>query len=126
MPALTELPEDALRVAYEVAGVLIRFRDYLPPGGLLVMLAGKFRDDVGDALELEPGEPAYRGRERRSLDELTSVELDSLDGAVGLLLSRFTACMDDPELAPLLRELRGLLADQKAERAQIRAGIRAS
>jgi len=123
MPALAELPSDALHVAHEAASVLIRFRDFLPPGGLLVMLAGKFRDDLGEALELEPGERAYRGRDLRSLDELTSVELDTLDGAVGILLSRFTAYMDDPELAPLLRNLRGPLADQKAERAQIRAEI---
>jgi hypothetical protein len=123
MRALTELPADALHVAHEAAGVLIRFREFLPPGGLLVMLAGKFRDDVGDVLGLEPGERAYRGRDKRSLDELTSVELDSLDGAVGILLSRFTTYMDDPALAPLLRELSGPLADQKAERDQIRAEI---
>lgn len=127
MPSLTELPADALQVVRDSADVLLRFRDFLPPNGLLVMLAGRFRDDVREALELEPLPRAYHGRERRSLDELTSVELDTLAGAVAVLLQdRFSSCMDDPALAPLLRELGGALDEQEAERAQIRAEIGAS
>jgi hypothetical protein len=122
MRSLTELPADVLQVARDAADVLIRFREYLPPGGMLVMLAGRLRDDVREALEMEPLPRAYRGRERRSLDELTSVELDTVAGAASILLqARFMDCMDDPALAPLLRELNGALDEQKAERAQIRA-----
>jgi hypothetical protein len=127
MRSFAELPADALQVARDAADVLIRFRGYLPPGGMLVMLAGRLRDDVRDVLEMEPLPRAYRGRERRSLDELTSVELDTLFGAVCILLqSRFAGCFDDPALAPLLREFLDDLNGQKAERAQIRAEIGAS
>jgi hypothetical protein len=122
MRSLAELPADVLQVARDAADTLIRFREYLPPGGMLVMLAGRLRDDVREALEMEPLPRAYRGRERRSLDELTSVELDTVAGAASILLQdRFTTCMDDPALAPLLRELHRALDGQKAERAQIRA-----
>jgi hypothetical protein len=126
MRSFTELPADALQVARDAADTVVRFRAYLPPGGLLVMLAGRLCDDVREALEMEPVEPAYRGRERRSLDELTSVELDTIAGAVDILLNRFVPYMDDPALAPLLRELRGALDEQKAERVQIQASIGAS
>jgi hypothetical protein len=127
MRSLDELPADALQVARDAADTLVRFREYTPPGGMLVMLLGRFRDDVREALEMEPEERAYRGRERRSLDELTSVELDTVAGSVDILMQdRFTSYMDDPALAPLLRELRGAIDRQKAERAQIRAEIGAS
>jgi hypothetical protein len=125
--ALTELSADALQVARDAAETLVRFREYTPPGGMLVMLLSRFRDDTREALEMEPEERVYRGRERRSLDELTSVELDTVAGSVDILLQdRFTSCMDDPALAPLLRELRGSLDAQKGERAHIRASIGAS
>jgi hypothetical protein len=127
MRSLAELPADVLQVARDAADTLVRFREFLPPGGMLVMLVGRLRDDVREALEMEPLPRAYRGRERRSLDELTSVELDTVAGAVSILLQdRFTSRMDDPALAPLLREVLGALDKQKAERAQIRAEIGAS
>jgi hypothetical protein len=126
MRSMTDLPADALQVARDAADVLIRFRGYLPPGGMLVMLAGRLRDDVREVLDMESLPRAYRGRERRSLDELTSVELDTLAGAVSILLQdRFTDCMDDPALAPLLRELSGALDEQKTERATIRSSMSA-
>jgi hypothetical protein len=124
MRSLTELPVDALQVAHDAAETVLRFRAYLPPGGLLVMLAGKFRDDIRDAREMEPLPRAYRGRDRLTLDELTSIELDTLAGAVGILLQRrFTDAMDDPELSAQLLGLSDALDEQKAERAQIRASI---
>jgi hypothetical protein len=106
--------------------MLIRFRAYLPPDGTLVMLAGRFRDDIRDVLDMEPLQRAYRGQERDSLDELTSAELDTVAGAVGILLDRFTPFMDDPELSKLLRELRSSLDTQQVERAQIQTSISTS
>jgi hypothetical protein len=123
MRSLTEMSPDELHVAHDAAAALLRFRDYAPPGGLLVMLAGKFRDDVRDVLEMEPEPPVFRGRDRRSLDELTSVELDTIAGATGILLGRFASYMDDPALVPLLRELRDSLNVQKSERARLWAEI---
>jgi hypothetical protein len=123
MRSLTGMTPDELQEAYRAADTLLRFRVYLPPGGLLVMLAGKFRDDVRDVLEMEPQPPAYRGRDRRSLDELTSAELDTVAGATSILLDRFARYMDDPALVPLLRELRDSLDVQKSERARLWAEI---
>jgi hypothetical protein len=65
-----------------------------------------------------------RAREHKPLDELTSVELDTVSGAVGVLLqARFTWAMDDPGLPSLLREFDESLTQQKAERAQLRASM---
>jgi hypothetical protein len=75
---------------------------------------------------MEPESPVFRGRDRRSLDELTSVELDTVAGATGILVDRFTPFMDDPALPRLLTEFRDALGIQKAERVQLRASIGAS
>jgi hypothetical protein len=125
MRSLTELPPDALKVAHDAAEALIYKKAFLPPGGLLVMLLGRFRDDIREVLGNgidATGELPRRGREHRSLDELTSVELDTVAGAVAILLQdRFAKSMDDPALPKLLDEFRDKLTDQKTERAQIRA-----
>jgi hypothetical protein len=127
MRSLTDLDTVALKVALEAADALIDRKAFLPPGGLLVMLLGRFRDDVAEVLgngtDADAGLPK-RGREQRSLDELTSVELDTVDGAVMILLQdRFTAVMDDPALPKLLDEYQDKLTDQKTERAQIQASM---
>jgi hypothetical protein len=125
MRSLTELPPDALKAARDAAEALVQHKAFLPPGGLLVMLLGRFRDDIAEVLGNgtdADGQLPKRGRERRSLDELTSVELDKVSGAVMILLQdRFTAVMDDPALPKLLDEFQDKLIDQKTERAQIRA-----
>ena len=128
MRSLNELQPDALKVAHEAADTLMQHRAYLPPGGLLVMLLGRFRDDIrevlGDGTDPENDGLPQRGRERRSLDELTSVELDAVSGAVMVLLQdRFTAVMDDPALPKLLDAYQGDLIKQKTERAQLRASM---
>jgi hypothetical protein len=128
MRSLSELPKDTLKVARDSAETLLSFKAYLPPGGLLLMLVGRFRDDIlevlGDGDGTEDKELARRGRERRSLDELTSVELDTVAGAVVILLQRrFTEVMDDPALPKLLDEFQDKLTDQRTERAQIRASM---
>jgi hypothetical protein len=124
MRSITEMTSDELRVARDAAETLMRFKAYLPPGGLLLLLVSKFRDDAGDLIGTERGPLPRRGRERRSLDELTSVELDTVAGATGILLQdRFTSAMGDPALPRLLREFCDGLYGQKAERAQIRASI---
>jgi hypothetical protein len=65
-----------------------------------------------------------RGREHRSLDELTSVELDTVSGAVAILLEvRFTSVMDDPGLSKLLCEFDGDLSTQKTEREELKASV---
>lgn len=124
MRSLTDLSSDALKVARDAAATLMSFKAYMPPGGLLLMLVSKFRDDIGDVLDIEREPLPQRGRERKPLDELTSAELDTLSGAVVTLLEdRFTEVMDDPALPRLLSEFKGSLGRQKTERAQIRASM---
>jgi hypothetical protein len=128
MRSLTELHPDALQVAHDAAEALICKKAFLPPGGLLLMLLGRFRDDIrevlGNGTALEDEGLPRRGREHCSLDELTSVELDTVHGAVMILLQdRFTAAMDDPALPKLLDEFQDKLSDQKTERAQIHASM---
>jgi hypothetical protein len=123
MRYLTDLPITDLRVAGDAAETLIDFRAYLPPEGMLVMLTGKFRDDIRDALGMKRLEPAYRGSEIRPLGSLTSAAFDRLAKAAGVLLGRFTPFIDDPELITLLSGLHEMLRIQTAKRGQPREEV---
>jgi hypothetical protein len=124
MRSLAELPKDELKVAHDAAETLMSFMKYMPPGGLLLMLVSKFADDIRDVLQMPCEGAPHRKRERKSLDELTSVELDTVSGAVVILLQdRFTRVMDDPALPERLREFDTALTGQKTERVQIQASI---
>jgi hypothetical protein len=123
MHSLTELNSDKLTLARQCAGTLIVFKAYLPPDGTLLMLIGKFRDDVLDVMGAERGPRPKRGTERHPLDELTSIELDTVAGSTGILIDNFNPYMDDPALPRLLRKYQADLNTQKAERAQIRTEI---
>jgi hypothetical protein len=121
---LERLPKDALEVALEAADALMQHKQFLPRGGLLLMLLSRFRDDTREALNMESERYPRRGQVFRSLDELTTAELDAVAGAVDTLLEeRFTLVMDDPELAKLLAAFKDNLNDQKTERAQLRASM---
>jgi hypothetical protein len=118
---LERLPEDALKVALDATEALMQHKQFMPRGGLLVMLVSRFRDDTREALKMGPERYPGRGSVFRSPDDLTSTELDKVAGAVAVLLEeRFTNVMDDPELAKQLREFQDKLNDQKTERAQLR------
>jgi hypothetical protein len=127
MRAPTEVRPEELREAHDAADTLIseRFRSYLP-GRMLPMLLGKFRDDVAEFLEMEmPPLPQRSGPVKVArLDDLTSNELDTVTGAVLVLLTRFTALMDDPLLPRLLREFRDALVIEKADRTRIADELR--
>jgi hypothetical protein len=124
MRTLKDLDTDALKVALTACGTLMEHKAYMPRGGLLVMLLGRFRDDVREALDLETEDIPRRGKEHRPLDEMTSTELYEARGAATTLLQdRFTQHMDDPDLPKLLRAFRSDLSGQKTEREQIRASI---
>lgn len=121
---LENLPEDARKVALQATEALMRHKQFLPRGGLLLMLVSRFRDDTREALALEPERYPGHGGVFRSLDDLTSTELGKLAVAVAVLLQpRFAALMDDPELPRLLGDFRAELDMQKAERAQLQASI---
>lgn len=117
MRSLEDLPKDELKIAEEAATALIDHKAYLPPGGLLLMLLGRWRDDLWDVLDMEREDLPQRGRDRKSLGELTGIELDTVSGAVTILLQdRFRDVMDDPALPRLLEEYQDKLTDQKTER----------
>jgi hypothetical protein len=119
-----DLDTDALKTALEAADALMRHKQFMPRGGLLLMLVSRFRDDTREALKMEPERYPGRGSVFRSPDDLTSTELSNVSGAVDTLLQqRFTNVMDDPELPKLLRDFQGKLNEQKTERAQIQASI---
>lgn len=121
---LQALPEDARKDALDATEALMHHKQFLPRGGLLLMLVSRFRDETREALEMEPERYPGRGSVFRSLDDLTSTELDKITDAVAILLQeRFTSLMDDPGLPRLLRDFRGELEQQKTERAQIQASI---
>jgi hypothetical protein len=123
MRSLTELPKDQLTTARTATDTVMKLKAYLP-GSLLFLLLGRWRDEVGDALGMKRGELPSRGKERQGLDKLTSSELDTLSGAVGILTEvRFRATMDDPELPKLLREFGKALDDEKTDRERIQASI---
>jgi hypothetical protein len=127
MRAPTEVRPEELREAHDAADTLIseRFRSYLP-GRMLPMLLGKFRDDVAESLGMElPPLPRRSGPVKAvKLDDLTSSELGTLSGAVLVLVTRFTALMDDPLLPELLREFRDALVIEQADRARIADELR--
>ena len=120
MRYLTDLPIADLRTAGDAIETLIDFRAYTPPGhGFLITLAGKFRDDIRDVLEMPLLEHAYRGHEVKSLDDLAAEELDHLDKAVDVLVGRFTPFMDDPELVIQLGALHEHLRAETARREAV-------
>ena len=121
---LERLPEDALKAALDASDTLMQHKQFMPRGGLLVMLVSRFREDTRKALHMEPERYPGRGSVFSSVNDLTSSELDKVAGAVATLLEeRFTNVMDDPELAKQLREFQDKLNDQKTERAQIQASL---
>jgi hypothetical protein len=123
-----KITDSDLREAHQAAGTLApeEYRPYLP-GRLLPMLLAKLRDDTAEALGMDlpplPQRPPVRPA---MLPELTSRELGILSGAVDVLVTRFTDCMDDPKLPRLLRDFRDALlidgADRGASLASSRPG----
>lgn len=124
MRSLKDLGTDALKVALNACDALMERKAYMPRGGLLVMLLGRYRDDVREALDMDTEDIPRRGKVHRPLDEMTSAELDAAWGAVTTLLQdQFMRHMDDPDLPKLLRAFQGDLSGQKTEREQIQASI---
>jgi hypothetical protein len=104
------MTDDELREAHRAADTLTtdKYRAYLP-GRLLPLLIARFRDDVAEAL----------GMQLPSLPQRSAVRAVTLTGSVVVLVTRFAACMDDPALAPALRDFRDALVIEKADRARI-------
>jgi hypothetical protein len=114
---IAELSKDQLRVAGDAIESVIDLRAYLPTDGTLIMLAGRFRDDVREELGVPPLDPAGRGPERKQLDDLGDEQLDRLATAVTTLVGRFRPFIDDPELAKQLSDLHARLSVRLYARA---------
>jgi hypothetical protein len=116
-----QLDAGALRVALDAIDTVFKFKAYTS-GSLLVMLLGKWRDDLREVLGAEVLRPALRGQERHTFDALNPIEVDKLAGAISILhQERFTDTMDDPELAELLEQFEVALTDHKSTRAAAKA-----
>ncbi len=102
MPSLTELSTAELRDAGDAAETLIEFAEYLPPSGMLLVLAGKFRDDIRKLLGMPPLARVSRGLGRKTLDGLKNAELGRLTKAVNTLTGHFVPYLKDPEMVRLL------------------------
>jgi len=114
---LTELSRDDLRVVLAAVETLIEFRDYLPPGGMLLMLAGRFRDDIRELLGLPLLGRVSRGPERKALNDLEDADLARLSRAVVVLYPEYEAYIDDPEMIRLLARVFSEVAVVIARRA---------
>jgi hypothetical protein len=117
MPAITQLSTDSLREAGDAIETVIEFRDYMPFGGMLLMLAGKWRDDIREMLGMPTLDRVSRGPDRKKLGGLEDGDLDRLAGAVILLVGAFTRYMDDPELPRQLTDVLGMITLEKRARA---------
>jgi hypothetical protein len=108
-----------VKTALEAADNILSFRDFTPPAGLFVMILGRWRDDLRDALGMEPLRPAERGTQIRSLDEPRPPELSTLFKSVMLLnQQRFVKIMDDPQLPEMLE---GFEEDLNAHKRKLAA-----
>jgi len=105
MPSLTALSLDELRCAGDAAETLIEFRDYLPTDGMLLMLAGRWRDDIRELLGVPPSERVSRGPERKKPEDMQDADLERLFASVILLVDGLKGYMDDPELPRHLSDL---------------------
>jgi hypothetical protein len=117
MPAITQLSTDSLREAGDAIETVIEFRDYLPQGGMLLMLAGKWRDDIRELLGMTTLDRVSRRPDRQKLDGLEDGDLDRLAGAVILLVGAFKCHMDDPELPRQLTDVLGMITLERRARA---------
>lgn len=120
--AVHPLDAGAIKTALEAAYTVLSFRDFTSPDGLLVMYLGRWRDDMREALRMEPLRSAGRGTQMRSLHELRPPELSALVKA-GMLLNqeRFTKIMDDPKLPEMLEDFLGFLNEHKRKLAEAEA-----
>jgi hypothetical protein len=117
MPAITQLSTDKLRIAGDSIETVIEFRDYLPQGGMLLMLAGRWRDDIRELLALPTLGRATHGPERKKLSTLDESDLYRLAEAVIVLVGEFKSSMDDPELHAQLTDFLGAIVIERNTRA---------
>ena len=109
MPSLRGLLIDDLRTAGSAIEDVIDFVACFPGSGMLLMVAGRFADDIRERLEL-PTMGRITPVPRATLAELPLEDLSRLDRAVGVLLGRFTGNMEDPELIAQLTGVQATLA----------------
>jgi hypothetical protein len=109
----TELDQDAFDLMMHSVDIIMRYRAYTPGGGLLVMLLGKFRDDVWESRHKTQLPRIGRGTQHLPLAELDLSQMDALIDSATILLDRFGSFMDDPELPELLTDFRDALKTEK-------------
>jgi hypothetical protein len=118
----TELDPAAVDLVMHSVDMIMRFRAYTPGGGMLVMLLGRFRDDVWETRHKTQLPPIGRGPQRLPLAELDLSELDALIDSATTLIDRFGLYMDDPELPELLTDFRDTVKAEKTGRTTPQGG----
>ena len=116
MRTIADLSKDQLRVAGDAIETVLEFRAYLSTDGMLIMLAGKFRDDIRELLGVPSLPRVSRATERKALGGMEAAELDRLFEAVLILNGGFTRYMDDPELPKCLADVLGRVGFERAAR----------
>lgn len=116
MPSLKELSTDELRVLGDAIETVIDCRDYLPPGGMLLMEAGKLRDEIRGLLLMPPLGRVTREPGRKPLDSLAGADLDRLTEAVLILTGAFPDHLD-PEMLRRLIDLHTAIVFERRTRA---------
>lgn len=119
---LTELDPTAVDLVMHSVDMIMRYRAYTPGGGMLVMLLGKFRDDVWESRHNTRLPPAGYGTQRLPLAELDLSQMDALIDSATTLIDRFGPFMDDPELSELLTDFRDDLKTEKTSRTPPQEG----
>jgi hypothetical protein len=115
------LTHDEVALLMDSVETVLHHRAYTR-SAFLVILLGKFRDDVRDARRMAALLPAQRGSEHLDLALLDVCDLNALAEAVDTLLGQFGGLIDDPELRRLLGDFRDILNAEKRGRAQLREG----
>jgi hypothetical protein len=117
---LTELDRTAVDLVMHSVDMIMRYRAYTPGGGMLVILLGKFRDDVWETRHKTQLPRIGRGTQHLPLAELDLSQVDALIDSATALIDRFGPYMDDPALSGLLTEFRDALNFEKTERTKPR------
>jgi hypothetical protein len=112
---LTELDRTAVDLVMHSVDLIMRYRAYTPGGGMLVLLLGKFRDDVWESRHKTQLPRIGRGTQHLPLAELDLSQMDALIDSATTLIDRFGPFMDDPALSELLTGFRDELNTERTK-----------
>lgn len=117
MSSPTELSTDELLEVGGAIETLIDFRDYLPPGGRLLIEMEQLRDNLRDLQQMPPSGRVHREPVRKPLNGLKDAQLSHLVDAVLILVGEFPGCIGSPDTLRHLIDVLGSIALERQARA---------